>query len=139
MKTPEKYPGKHDVPIIIIKYLNSLGMKRIILAFMLLMVINYRAAAQEVFKAEEFDKHLGKTGTLCDTVKSLKIVNDTLTMLYMVNSYPNQKYTVYITGTKINLDWTSIKGKKLCITGVFELYNKEPGIQVAEPDRVTIQ
>ncbi len=113
-------------------------MKKVLLLSVMIFLA-FNAIAQEVFKAEEFDKHLGKTGSLCDTVKSLKIVNDTLTMLYMVNSYPNQKYTVYITGTKINLDWTSIKGKKLCLTGVFELYNKEPGIQVAEPDRVTIQ
>ena len=114
-------------------------MKKALLFCVLLAAISSAALAQEVFNAEEFEKHTGKTGTLCDTVKSLKIVNDTLTMLYMVNSYPNQKYTIYIKGTKINLDWTTINGKKLCVTGVFELYNKEPGIQVAEPERITIQ
>ena len=113
-------------------------MKRATLINILFTVISFTAAAQEAFKAEEFEKHIGKTGTLCDTVKSLKIVNDTLTMLYMVNNYPNQKYTIYIKGTKINLDWTSIKGKKLSATGVFEHYNGQPGIQVAEPERITV-
>jgi hypothetical protein len=113
-------------------------MKKFILAALILAACAKTAAAQQHFTTEEFNKHLGKTGTLCDTVYSLHIVSDTLTLLNMGANYPNQKYTVAVKGNKINLDWTKLKGKPLCITGVFILYKDKPEIDVAEPDRINI-
>jgi hypothetical protein len=113
-------------------------MKKLILAAFISAVFIKTAVAQQPFNAAEFNSHLGKTGTLCDTVYSLHIVSDTLTLLNMGAPYPNQKYTVAVKGNKINLDWTNLKGKPLCITGVFILYKGKPEIDVAEPERINI-
>ena len=113
-------------------------MKKLIIAIFLLAAFAKTAAAQEHFNAEEFTKHLGKTGTLCDTVYSLHIFSDTLTLLNMGGVYPNQKYTIAVKGNKINLDWTNIKGKPLCVTGVFILFKERPEIEVVEPDRINV-
>ena len=114
-------------------------MKKTILTALLTVSFAGIAFAQQTFSAADFNKKLGKTGTLCDTIYSLKIVNDTLTLLNMGGAYPNQKYTVAIIGNKINLNWGSLKGKPLCVTGVFELYMGRPEIKIAQPDRINMQ
>jgi hypothetical protein len=115
-------------------------MKTLILTIFLFVAFATTALAQETtFSATEFNKKIGKTGTLCDTVYSLKIVNDTLTLLNMGGAFPNQKYTVAIIGNKITLDWTQLKGKPLCVTGVFELYKGRPEIEIADPLRINMK
>jgi hypothetical protein len=113
-----------------------MNMKKLILAAFLVIAIAGTATAQQKFSAAEFNKNLGKTGTLCDTIYSLHIFSDTLTLLNMGGAYPNQKYTVAIKGNKITLNWTNLKGKPLCVTGVFELYKGKPEIEVSEPERI---
>src|ERR1700710_694765 len=110
-------------------------MKSIIIAFILFAVAG-TATAQQTFSADGFTKNLGKTGTLCDTVYSLKIVSDTLTLLNMGGAYPNQKYTVAVKGNKITLDYTNLKGKPLCVTGVFLMFKNRPEIQISEPEQI---
>jgi hypothetical protein len=110
-------------------------MKKSLLIAFLFFAFAMTASAQK-FSAEEFAKKLGKTETLCDTVYSLKIVSDTLTLLNMGGVYPNQKYTIAIKGNKITLDWTALKGKPLCVTGVFIMYKNRPEIDVAEPEKI---
>ena len=102
------------------------------LLFVAILFANGKLFAQQ-FNVEEFNKNLGKKGTLCDVVKSLRIVNDTLTLLNMGDVYPRQHYTIVIRGNKINLDWTKITGKTVCATGVFEIYKNQPQIAVADP------
>ncbi|MEO8885917.1 MAG: hypothetical protein ABI367_07620 [Mucilaginibacter sp.] len=102
-----------------------------------LSFIGYKASAQQ-FNAADFSKQLGKTGTLCDTVKSLRIVNDTLTLLNMGGVYPHQKYTVAVKGNKITLDWANLKGKNICATGVFELFKNQPQVTVAQPNMIEV-
>jgi len=114
-------------------------MKRPVLFVFLLLAIAGTAAAQQKFSVAEFNKNLGKTGTLCDTVYSFHIFNDTLTLLNMGAAYPNQKYTVAIKGNKISLNWTQLKGKPLCVTGVFEMYKGRPEIEIAMPDRINLK
>ncbi len=104
-----------------------------------LMLFAAAVNAQQHFSAEDFKKNLGKTGTLCDTVYSLKIFSDTLTLLNMGGIYPNQKYTVAIKGNKITLPWDKLKGKPLCVTGVFEMYKGKPEIEIADPERINVQ
>jgi hypothetical protein len=112
-------------------------MRKLILIILLFFAFAMSASAQK-FSAEEFAKKLGKTETLCDTVYSLKIISDTLTLLNMGGVYPNQKYTVAIKGNKIALDWTNLKGKPLCVTGVFIMYKNRPEIDVAEPEKINV-
>jgi hypothetical protein len=112
-------------------------MKKIILTtFAVLFFAAALFAQKSSFSAAEFNKNLGKAGTLCDTVYSLHIFSDTLTLLNMGGVYPNQKYTVAVKGNKINMDWATIKGKPLCVTGVFILYKERPEIVVTEPDQI---
>jgi hypothetical protein len=113
-------------------------MKKLILAAFLIVAFAGTAAAQQTFSATEFNKNLGKNGTLCDTIYSLRVVSDTLTLLNFGGVYPNQKYTVAVKGNKINLDWSTMKGKPLCVTGVFILYKGRPEIEVTEPDRINM-
>ena len=87
-------------------------MMKAIITLFILAAFAKTAAAQETFSATEFNKKIGKAGTLCDTVRSLKIVSDTLTLLNMGGVYPNQKYTIAVRGNKITLDWAHLKGKK---------------------------
>jgi hypothetical protein len=102
-----------------------------------LLFIGVKASAQQ-FNAADFNKQLGKTGTLCDTVKSLRIVSDTLTLLNMGGVYPRQKYTVAVKGNKITLNWANLKGKSICTTGVFELFKNQPQITVAQPNMIEV-
>jgi hypothetical protein len=111
-------------------------MKKSILASLTFTLLAVTASAQKTFSAADFTKNLGKTGTICDTVYSLHIVSDTLTLLNMGGAYPNQKYTIAIKGNKITLDWAHLKGKPLCVTGVFELYKERPEIEIAQPDQI---
>src|ERR1700741_4630271 len=113
-------------------------MKKLIFSILLFVIFIGRAAAQERFSEDDFHKKLGKTGTLCDTIYSLKIFSDTLTLLNMGGVYPNQKYTIAIKGNKINLNWTQLKGKPLCVTGVFEMKKGRPEIEVTDPNRINM-
>ena len=118
----------------------TFNMKKLAFTALILAEFTVTASAQQTtFSATEFNKKLGKTGMLCDTIYSLHIVSDTLTLLNMGAAYPNQKYTVAIKGNKITLDWTKLKGKPICVTGVFELYKGKPEIEIAEPERINMK
>jgi len=111
-------------------------MKNLLMIIFISAIFISKAKAQTAFSEADFNKRLGKTGTLCDTVYSLHIFSDTLTLLNMGKAYPNQKYTVAVKGNKINLDWTTLKGKPLCVTGVFILYKNRPEIEIYEPSQI---
>ncbi len=111
-------------------------MKKFTVAFIIFVGLAGTAAAQQKFSMAEFTKNLGKTGTLCDTVYSVHIVSDTLTLLNLGGPYPKQKYTVAVKGNKITLDWSTLKGKPLCVTGVFELFKERPEIEIAQPEQI---
>ena len=114
-------------------------MKNLLFTAAFIFAIAGTAIAQNRFSAEDFNKNLGKTGTLCDTIYSLRIFSDTLTLLNMGAVYPNQKYTVAIKGNKISLDWTTLKGKPICVTGVFEMYKGRPEIEVTDPEKINTE
>ena len=114
-------------------------MKKTLFACCAALLFATAATAQNRFSAEDFQKNLGKTGTLCDTVYSLRIFSDTLTLLNMGAAYPNQKYTIAIKGNKVILPWEQLKGKPLCVTGVFEMYKGRPEIEIFDPARINRQ
>ncbi|WP_295718238.1 hypothetical protein [Mucilaginibacter sp.] len=101
-------------------------MKKLILLSFLVVAVAGTARAQNKFNTADFKAKLGKTGTLCDTVYSLKIVSDTLTLLNMGAAYPRQKYTVAVKGNKVTLDLANIKGKAMCVTGVLSFLKINP-------------
>ncbi|HEY2582177.1 MAG TPA: hypothetical protein VGI43_10225 [Mucilaginibacter sp.] len=111
-------------------------MKKIFLVLFVTIIFARTTKAQQAFSEVGFKENLGKTGTLCDTVYSLHTFSDTLTLLNMGKAYPNQKYTVAVKGNKVKMDWANMKGKQLCVTGVFILYKNRPEIEVSEPGQI---
>ncbi|AYL98539.1 hypothetical protein [Mucilaginibacter celer] len=114
-------------------------MKKLLIPALLLGLFAGKASAQSKdFTMADFKNNLGKTGTLCDTVYSLKTVSDTLTLLNMGGIYPHQKYTIAVKGKQIKLDLPNIKGKHVCATGVFEMFKGQPEIVSDKPEQITV-
>jgi hypothetical protein len=113
-------------------------MKKLLVIFIFTLAFAVKASAQS-FNADEFNANLGKTKTLCDVVSSIKIFSDTLTLINMGGNYPNQKYTIAVKGNKITLDWANLKGKTMCVTGVFEMHKDRPEIVAAQPDQIDVK
>ena len=110
-------------------------MKKILLLLIITACFAVKASAQ-TFSAADFTANLGKTKTLCDKVYSFKIFNDTLTHISMGGKHPNEKYIIAIKGNKLTLDWANLKGKTMCVTGVFELRDNRPYIVAAQPGQI---
>ena len=116
----------------------SVYMKKLILTALMTTAFAGTVKAQNKFNAAGFKAGLGKTGTLCDTVYSLKIVSDTLTLLNMGGIYPHQKYTIAIKGNKVTLDLPNIKRKAICVTGVFEMFKDQPEVVVSRAEQFEV-
>lgn len=106
--------------------------------FGLLLCLTIPAKAQQTIQFADFGKNIGKTVTLCDSVYSVKIFTDTLTLINMGGSYPHQKFTVVVKGNKIALDWANLQKKHLCVTGVLELYKDAIQIVTSEPSQIIV-
>ncbi len=118
-------------------------MKKLIPAFIIIVCFGFTAMAQQTAMKQTINladskSHLGKIVTLCDTVYGVKIVSDTLTLLNMGGTFPNQKFTIAVKGNKLQLDWVNLKKKHLCVTGVLELYKNTLQIVASEPTQVTV-
>lgn len=114
-------------------------MKNLLLVFILKTGLALTTKAQDKpLTQAEYKDHMGKVATLCDTVYSVKIFSDTLTLLNMGGNYPNQKFTIAIKGNKLQLDWVNLKRKHLCVTGLLELYKNTLQIIASEPNQITV-
>jgi hypothetical protein len=115
-------------------------MKKLLLVILISSVFAFKAHAQrESFSLPYFKKHVGKKVTMCDTVTSYKLFNDSLTMLNMGGQYPYQKFTVVVTGNEINLNLDDIKGKHICVSGDKSIYLGKPEILIYHPDQITFK
>ena len=113
-------------------------MKKILFVALMLFGFAGIANAQQKFNAADFKNNLGKTGTLCDTVFTTKTVNDTLTLLNMGAAYPRQKYTIAVKGDKAKLDLDHIKGKQVCVTGLFVMFKDQPEVVADKPGQLEV-
>lgn len=113
-------------------------MKNIALLFALMFCFSVASKAQQVIAPADFKSNIGKTGTLCDTVYSVRIFSDTLTLINMGGNYPNQNFTVAVKGNKVSLDWANLKRKHLCVTGVLELYKNAIQVVASEPNQIVV-
>jgi hypothetical protein len=111
-------------------------MKKSLLIAFIISACVFKASAQEKFSLKQFEKFVGKKVTLCDTVYSYKIFNDTLTMLNMGGTYPNQKFTVVITRKEIVLNFDDIKGKHICVTGDLSKYKGKPEVLIYHTNQI---
>ncbi|SDT45707.1 hypothetical protein SAMN05216490_3551 [Mucilaginibacter mallensis] len=114
-------------------------MKKGLLIAFIISSFTAKASAQEKFSLAQFEKYVGKKVTLCDTVYSYKIFNDTLTMLNMGGNYPNQRFTVVITGKEIVLNFDDIKGKHICVTGDLSKYKGRPEVLIYHPNQIAFK
>jgi DNA/RNA endonuclease YhcR with UshA esterase domain len=114
-------------------------MKKFLVLLLITGSLFSRASAQEKFNLNHFLKSVGKKMTLCDTVYSFKILSDTVTMLNMGAKYPNQTFTVVVTGKQIELNYDGIVGKHICVTGDASLYKGKPEIMIYHPDQIVFK
>jgi hypothetical protein len=75
--------------------------------------------------------HIGSEVYVRDTVSDYKIVNDSLTLLYIGGKYPNQVLTILIKGEKLNKQtapwWKNAIGH---FSGLAILYEGKPAIVI---------
>jgi len=114
--------------------------KLLLIVFILPLAIRLQAQTKtkqpETFSENQFINHVGKKITMCETVYSFKILNDTVTLLNMGGYYPNQRFTVVVTGHEIQLNYDDIKGKHICVTGDTSTYKKKPEVMIYHPDQI---
>jgi hypothetical protein len=114
-------------------------MKNLLLALIFTTGLALTAKAQEKPLApSEYKANIGKLVTLCDTVYTVRIFSDTLTLLNMGGAFPNQKFTIAIKGNKLQMDWVNLKKKHLCVTGTLELFKNTLQIVAAQPNQITV-
>ncbi len=111
-------------------------MRKFLPVMILCVLLASVASAQEKFNLDYFEHHVGKKITLCDTVSSFKIFSDTLTMLNMGGKYPNQNFTVVVTGKEIQLNTDGIVGKHICVTGDASIYKGRPEIMIYHTNQI---
>lgn len=111
-------------------------MRKLLLVMVFSAGLVCKTSAQERFNLNYFVHHVGKKITLCDTVSSFKIFSDTLTMLNMGGKYPNQRFTVVVTGKEIRLNTDDIVGKHICVTGDASMYKGRPEIMIYHTNQI---
>lgn len=94
--------------------------------------------AQHVYSAVKYQKRLGKIDTLCDVVSTVNIVNDTLTILAMGGKPPHQKFNVAVKGTRVNMDLTRLKGKRVCVIATFMMNKGRPEVVATRAEEFVV-
>jgi hypothetical protein len=115
------------------------AMKNLLLLFILIVGLATSTKAQEKPLAPgEYRDHIDKVATLCDVVYEVKIINDTVTNLYMGGDHTNAKFIIAVRGNKLQLDWANIKRKHVCVTAAVLLYKNTIQIIASQPNQVTV-
>ncbi|MHB8207664.1 hypothetical protein [Mucilaginibacter sp.] len=114
-------------------------MKKLLIFLIIVTASTFKTLAQqkpEQYNVNQFIKHVGKKITLCETVYSFKILSDTVTMLNMGGDYPNQRFTVVVSGKEIQLNYDDLKGKHICVTGDTSMYKKQPEMLIYHENQI---
>lgn len=114
-------------------------MKNLLLFLIIITASAYKIQAQqkpEQYNVNQFVKHVGKKITMCETVYSFKILSDTVTMLNMGGNYPNQRFTVVVSGKEIELNYDDLKGKHICVTGDTSMYKGRPEVLIYHTNQI---
>jgi|SRR5208282_306230 len=86
---------------------------------------------------------VGETATVCGVVASAKYAADLRlqpTYLNLDKPYPDQLFTVVIFGedrTKFGTPETSLRGQRICVTGVIRVFREQPEIVLKDPSQLT--
>jgi DNA/RNA endonuclease YhcR with UshA esterase domain len=92
---------------------------------------------------EDAAGHIGETATVCGVVASAKFAAGSRsqpTFLDLGKAYPNAAFTAVIFGDdrrKFGTPETSLRGKRICVTGQIREYRGKPEIIVSDPSQLT--
>jgi hypothetical protein len=94
-------------------------------------------------RAEDAARHVGETATVCGVVASAKFDSELQsqpTFLDFAKPYPDQVFTAVIFGgdrTKFGTPETSLRGKRVCVTGKIHQQHDMPEIVLSDPKQLT--
>jgi hypothetical protein len=115
--------------------------------FLVLVVVGgFPAFAQEnTITPADADKYVGQKATVCGIVASATFSSRTKgqpTFLKLDQPYPRQIFTVVIWGKDRGYFSRPLevayRGKRICVTGIVELYKGKPEIIVHGPQQISI-
>jgi hypothetical protein len=113
----------------------------VLAAFAMLGPWTVTAVASEV-SIGDASKHVGETATVCDVVASAKFLSRSRsqpTFLNLGEPYPDQIFTVVIFGSdraRFGTPETTLKDKRICVTGKIQEYRGVPEIIVNNPKQL---
>ena len=86
--------------------------------------------------------HVGETATVCGVVASAQYEADAKsqpTLLDLGKAYPNAVFTAVLDGNnrpKFGTPETSLRGKRICVTGKISDYHGKPEIVLTDPSQL---
>src|SRR5439155_3697738 len=94
-------------------------------------------------RPEDAVRHIGETATVCGEVASTKFeanARSKPTLLDLGKSYPRAVFTAVIYGdarSKFGTPETSLRSKRICVTGQISDYRGKPEIVLTDPSQLT--
>ncbi len=94
-------------------------------------------------RCEDAASRIGETATVCGVAASAKFeanVPSRPTLLDLEKSYPHAVFTAVIYGdnrSKFGTPETSLRGKRICVTGQISDYRGKPEIVLTDPSQLT--
>ena len=91
---------------------------------------------------EDAPKHVGETATVCGVVASAKFATNSRsqpTFLDLGKPYPETPFTAVIFGddrAKFGTPETSLRGRRICVTGQIRDYRGKPEIILNDPSQL---
>jgi hypothetical protein len=88
---------------------------------------------------EDAATHVGETATVCGVVASVKSAPGS-TFLDLGKPYPNEVFTAVILDydrVKFGTPETTLRGKRVCVTGQIRDYRGEPEIILTDPSQLS--
>ncbi|HKM70436.1 MAG TPA: hypothetical protein VJX94_10325 [Stellaceae bacterium] len=102
----------------------------------------FSASAADL-RPEDAVSHIGETATVCGVVASAKFETNAKsqpTLLDLGKSYPHAVFTAVIYGgarSEFGTPETSLRGKRICVTGQISDYRGKPEIVLTDPSQLT--
>ncbi len=112
---------------------------------LLLAPVASGASAAAPITPEQAAAHIGEMATVCGTVVDAKFANNVKgqpTFLNFGRAHPNEIFTVLIWGinrAKFASPESRLVGKRVCVTGLIQLYRGKPEIIATDPQQLVDQ
>ena len=124
---------------------NGLGAARVgrLAVVSAVLAILATPASAATMSPDDVAGHVGENATVCGAVASAKFAarsRSQPTFLDMGKPYPNSAFTVVIFGDdrpKFGTPETTLRGKRVCVTGQIRDYRGKPEIILSDPSQLT--